>query len=69
MNYGDILKWLLDSDYSIQYQVHKDLLDTHKPELREKISQEGWGKELLDRQKQDGHWGLSFYQPKWTSVV
>jgi hypothetical protein len=65
MNNDEIISWLLDSDYSIQYQVYKDLLGEEKPALRMKIAQEGWGKELLSRQKPDGHWGLSYYQPKW----
>jgi hypothetical protein len=65
MNDNEIINWLLESDCSIQYQVYKDLLGDQKPELREKISQVGWGKELMSKQKQDGHWGLSFYQPKW----
>ena len=37
-------------------------------QLRQKISHEGWGKQLLDLRKPDGHWGQAFYQPKWIST-
>jgi hypothetical protein len=53
---------------SIQYQVHQDLLDKNREELRERIATEGWGKQLLSRRNSDGHWGIRFYQPKWTST-
>jgi len=62
-----IIDWLLDSDVSIQYQVYRDLLDSDRPELKEKISKEGWGAKFLSLRLNNGHWGLGFYQPKWTS--
>jgi hypothetical protein len=62
------IDWLLDSDVSIKYQVYRDLFDSEKPELRKRIETEGWGLKFLSYRKQDGHWGLRFYQPKWTST-
>lgn len=62
-----IINWLLESDVSIQYQVYRDLLGSERPELRERISKEGWGAQFMSFRKSDGHWGLGFYQPKWTS--
>jgi len=62
------IKWLLDSDVSIQYQVYRDLLKTEKPDLKERISKEGFGKKLLSLRLKNGHWGRGFYQPKWTST-
>jgi hypothetical protein len=62
-----IIKWLLDSDVSIQYQVHRDLLNIENPELKNRIATEGWGAKFLSLQNSNGHWGLGFYQPKWTS--
>ena len=59
---------LLEGDVSIQYQVHRDLLDADRPELRDRISGEGWGAEFLSRRGGDGHWGRGFYMPKWTST-
>ena len=64
---NDILNWLLSGDVSIQYQVFRDLLDTDRHDLRERIAIEGWGSGYLSKQRPDGHWGLKFYQPKWTS--
>ena len=60
------LKWLLNGDISIQYQTYRDLLDVDNPELQERIQLEGWGKQFLNCRQANGHWGKSFYQPKWT---
>lgn len=65
-----IIDWLLEGDISIQYLVHKNLLDTEEQELKQlqlRISTEGYGKQFLDLQKDNGHWGYGFYQPKWIS--
>lgn len=37
-----IIDWLLDGDVSIQYQVNRDLLMIDRPDLKARISQEGW---------------------------
>lgn len=63
----DCIGWLLQGDVAIQYQVHRDLLEAERPDLRARIAQKGWGKQLLDRRNPDGSWGLDFYHPKWTS--
>jgi hypothetical protein len=63
-----VIQWLLEGDVSIQYQTNRDLLGTHKPGLRARIESEGWGLRFLLHRKRDGHWGRSFYQPKWTST-
>lgn len=68
MKKDEILKWLLKGDVSIQYQVHRDLLSTDRNDLQEKISKEGFGAKFLSKRKVDGHWGIKFYQPKWTST-
>ena len=62
-----IIEWLLDSDVSIQYQVYRDLLKLEKPDLKERIAKEGWGAKFLSSRKDNKHWGLGYYQPKWTS--
>jgi hypothetical protein len=62
------IDWLLEGDVSIQYQVHRDLLDREKPKLRARIETEGWGARFLSFRMPDGHWGQRFYQPKWTST-
>ena len=68
MNDDRILKWLLSGDVSIQYQVHRDLLDSDKEQLRNRISTEGWGARFLNKRNKEGYWGRGFYQPKWTST-
>ena len=63
-----LIAWLLKGDVSIQYQVHRDLLGSEQPHLRERIATEGWGVQFLSHRKKEGHWGQRFYQPKWIST-
>jgi len=67
MDKEEVLKWLLDGDVSIQYQVHRDLLSSDRKDLRTKIESQGWGAKFLSNRRPEGHWGQKFYQPKWTS--
>ncbi len=62
------IEWLLEGDISIQYQAHRDLLDSEQPTLRNRIAKEGWGREFLSLRKSNGHWGRTFYQQKWVST-
>ncbi len=54
------LKWLLDSDPAIRWQVMRDLTD-ESPEAvakeRARVATEGWGAKLLARQSPSGTWG------------
>jgi hypothetical protein len=55
-----VVRWLLDSDPSIRWQVMRDL--AHEPDEvvaaeRSRVASEGWGARLLGRQTPDGHWG------------
>ena len=54
------LKWLLDSDPAIRWQVMRDLTD-EAPDViaaeRARVATEGWGARLLDRQSPAGTWG------------
>jgi hypothetical protein len=68
MDTHQLIQWLLEGDVSIQYQVQRDLLGSDHKGLRDRIAKEGWGCEFLSRRQKDGHWGKSFYQPKWTST-
>jgi hypothetical protein len=66
-----IMAWLMAGDVAIQYQVCRDLLQgevTRTKSLQEKIAEQGWGARFLSKQREDGHWGINFYQPKWTST-
>jgi hypothetical protein len=66
-----VIHWLIRGDVSIQYQVSRDLLHA-KPgiltSLQNRIESEGWGLKFLNKRHRTGHWGITFYQPKWTST-
>lgn len=68
MKDNNVIEWLLEGDVSIQYQTHRDLLGKSQPQLQRRIKSEGWGRAFLSKRREDGHWGLKFYQPKWTST-
>ena len=66
-----IMNWLLNSDVSIQYQVHRDLLNSDKKtlsKLQERIAKEGYGKRFLEEKHNNGLLGDNIYSPKWTSM-
>ena len=54
------LKWLLDSDPAIRWQVMRDLTDEAPNAIaveRSRVATEGWGSQLLTRQSRAGNWG------------
>ena len=54
------LKWLLDSDPSVRWQVMRDLTDEAPDAIaaeRSRVATEGWGAQLLARQSPAGNWG------------
>jgi len=54
------MRWLLDSDPAIRWQVKRDLLGVPEQEAaaeRARVAYEGWGGELLAKQGEDGRWG------------
>ena len=60
MSEASVIRWLLEGDPSIRWQVMRDL--THDCEdavssERSRVAFEGWGKALLDRQAPQGCWG------------
>ena len=64
-----VISWLLEGDC---WQVHRDLLESPTVLInseREKITQEGWGKKLLDLQDPKGTWAKALYSPKWISTT
>ncbi|MEO1052647.1 MAG: hypothetical protein AAFX87_18585 [Bacteroidota bacterium] len=68
MDEDQIIAWLLAGDVSIQYQTYHDLLNVENKDLQARIADEGWGKQFLSKRNSNGHWGSSFYQPKWIST-
>ena len=54
-----LLRWLLDADPSIRWQVFQDLTGTPAETVaaeRSRIATEGWGAQLLARQSPNGSW-------------
>ncbi len=53
------IRWLLDSDPAIRWQVMRDLTDAPPAAIaaeRSRVATEGWGAELLARQSPRGTW-------------
>lgn len=68
---NDVISWLLEGDVAVQYMTHKLLLDSDSTilaQLQNRIEAEGFGAEFLFHQNPNGHWGIYYYQPKWTST-
>lgn len=56
------LKWLLDSDPAIRWQVMRDLTNEDPAAIateRARVATQGWGAQLLALQSQAGNWGGS----------
>jgi hypothetical protein len=54
------IKWLLDSDPAIRWQVKRDLTDEAPDAIaaeRSRVATEGWGAQLLALQSPAGNWG------------
>lgn len=63
----EVQQWLLAGDSAVQYQTWRDLHGEDRPELEQQVPHDGDAAAILAAQRPDGHWGLGFYQPKWTS--
>jgi len=66
-----VIRWLLDSDPSIRWQVMRDL--TREPDElvvaeRQRVGTEGWGAQLLAFQGLDGKWDGDIFLAKWAST-
>ncbi len=66
-----ILKWLLDSDPAIRWQVMRDLTDEPGEAVaaeRARVASEGYGARLLGLQAQGGQWGADDDEGWMTTV-
>ena len=63
MDFDEILSWLMDGDVSIQFQTKRDLLGDNDIGLQNKIHKEGWGKQFLEKRKNEGHWEIISINP------
>src|SRR5436853_6009904 len=73
-----VMRWLLDGDPAIRWQVLRDLVQTAERTVdreRRRVARDGWGARLLARQDPEGTWagGQSsdggLYSPKWISTT
>lgn len=58
----NVMKWLLDSDPAIRWQVMRDLTEEDEPVItaeRSRVATEGWGARVLRSQSSRGYWGVS----------
>jgi hypothetical protein len=66
------LRWLLDSDPSVRWQVMRDLTDASADEIiaeRLRVATEGAGAQLLALQGPDGRWGGAAWNRGWNSTM
>src|SRR3990172_3783571 len=67
-----VIRWLLDSDPSIRWQVMRDLTGAPAHEVaaeRARVATEGWGARLLALQGADGRWGGAAWNRGWNSTM
>ena len=64
------MRWLLESDPSIRWQVMQAFTDAPAEVVaaeRSRVASEGWGARLLGQQRPDGNWGAGIATPHWRS--
>ena len=69
---GSVIRWLLDSDPSIHWQVMRDLIGAPADEVaaeRARVATEGAGARLLALQEADGRWGGAAWNRGWNSTM
>src|SRR5881392_312119 len=69
---GSVIRWLLDSDPSIRWQVMRDLISSPAEEVaaeRARVATEGAGARLLSLQAADGRWGGAAWNHGWDSTM
>lgn len=71
-NVNNVIRWLLEGDAAIRWQVLRDLLGASEGTFereRRKTPREGWGARLLALQEPGGTWGGGLYNPRWISTT
>jgi hypothetical protein len=67
-----VLRWLLDSDPAIRWQVLRDLTDEPAEVVaaeRSRVAREGWGAQLLAQQQPNGRWGEGDDRRGWMQTI
>ncbi len=73
----ETIDWLMAGDPAIRWQVRRDLLGAEFSAERREVAEQGWGRQLIDLQFDDGRWSAGrgprgyrgLYIPKWTSTT
>jgi hypothetical protein len=69
---ASVIRWLLNADPSIRWQVMRDLTDAPDEEVaaeRARVATEGAGARLLALQGADGRWGGAAWNRGWNSTM
>jgi hypothetical protein len=69
---GSVIRWLLDSDPSVRWQVMRDVIGATAGEIaaeRARVASEGAGAWLLALQGADGRWGGAAWNRGWNSTM
>ncbi len=69
---SSVVRWLLDSDPSIRWQVMRDLTDASADDVRaerSRVATQGAGARLLALQAPDGRWGGAAWNRGWDSTM
>jgi hypothetical protein len=72
MSNDPVIRWLLEADPSIRWQVMRDIMNLPEDEVaseRAKVATEGVGARLLDLQAPDGKWGGAAWNRGWDSTM
>ena len=72
MQTSALIRWLLDADPSIRWQVLRDLTDSSADAVeaeRAKVATDGVGARLLAAQAPDGRWGGAAWNRGWDSTM
>ncbi|HEV3153332.1 MAG TPA: hypothetical protein VGZ02_05995 [Candidatus Baltobacteraceae bacterium] len=59
MSEASVIRWLLQGDPAIRWQVLRDFTNERDAVVageRARVAAEGWGRALLDRQAEEGYW-------------
>jgi hypothetical protein len=68
---GALVRWLLDSDPSIRWQVMRDLCRQETKAVaaeRARVAREGWGSQILAKQSKRGKWGGRSFSGWMTTI-
>lgn len=72
MQQDAVIRWLLDANPAIRWQVLRDLLDAPEEQVtaeRARVAHEGWGARVLGRQGGDGRWSGVAWNHGWSSTM